>query len=109
MSPRLVLGNLAAWVHGSCILYPSPTYSAPQIVDALLAPRAPDEACTALHGVPTHFMGVLQELQQRGATVTGGALRTGIAAGSPIPMELMRQLRAKMGLDELTIAYGMSE
>jgi acyl-CoA synthetase (AMP-forming)/AMP-acid ligase II len=105
---RLVLGNLAAWVHGSCILYASPVYSPPHIVDALVSPSLPDETCTALHGVPTHFIGVLQELEKRGQTVDGGRLRTGIASGSPVPMELMKKVREKMGLEELTIAYGMS-
>jgi acyl-CoA synthetase (AMP-forming)/AMP-acid ligase II len=112
LSIRLVLGNLAAWVHGSCILYSSPIYSPPAIVEALLRPHAPDEACTALHGVPTHLIGVLQALEKTGealTTVQRRALRTGIASGSPVPMELMKKLQEKMGLEELTIAYGMSE
>ncbi|KAG8723601.1 hypothetical protein FRC09_002623 [Ceratobasidium sp. 395] len=70
-----------------------------------------DERCTALHGVPTHFIGVLEELERRG-TDSGldmSSLRTGIAAGSPVPIDLMRQLIAKMNLRDLTIAYGMTE
>ena len=59
-SPRLVLGNLAAWTHGACIVYPSEIYDAPSIVDAVT-----EERCTALHGVPTHFLGVLAEVQRR--------------------------------------------
>ena len=57
---RLVLGNLAAWTHGACIVYPSETFDPPSIVDAVT-----QEHCTALHGVPTHFLGVLAEVQRR--------------------------------------------
>ncbi|KAF8488064.1 acyl-CoA synthetase [Gautieria morchelliformis] len=98
----LVLGNLAAWVHGSCIVYPSENYHPKATVDTLVA-----EQCTALHGVPTHFLGILEEVSRRGG-VNFPKLRTGIAAGSPIPEELMRQLIDKLNLKELTIAYGMT-
>jgi hypothetical protein len=60
MSARLVLGNLAAWSHGSAIVYPSEVYDSRAIVDAVVKER-----CTALHGVPTHFLGVLDEVQWR--------------------------------------------
>ncbi|KAG8790138.1 hypothetical protein FRC12_012708 [Ceratobasidium sp. 428] len=103
---RLVLGNLAAWVHGAAIVYPSETFDPKAIVQTVS-----DERCTALHGVPTHFIGVLEELERRG-TDSGldmSSLRTGIAAGSPVPIDLMRQLIAKMNLRDLTIAYGMTE
>ena len=59
-SARLVLGNLAAWSHGSAIVYPSEVYCPRAIVDAVLKER-----CTALHGVPAHFLGVLNEVQRR--------------------------------------------
>ncbi|KAG8713907.1 hypothetical protein FRC08_012656 [Ceratobasidium sp. 394] len=70
-----------------------------------------DERCTALHGVPTHFIGVLEELERRGLNsgLDMSSLRTGIAAGSPVPIDLMRQLISKMNLKDLTIAYGMTE
>ncbi|KAH9992273.1 acetyl-CoA synthetase-like protein [Russula vinacea] len=103
---RLVLGNLAAWTHGSAIVYPSEIYCPRAIVDAVL-----NERCTALHGVPTHFLGVLAEVERRqkaGEELDFGRLRTGIAAGSPIPIELMKQLITKLN-HELTIAYGMTE
>lgn len=103
----LVLGNIAAWSHGSCIVYPSPSFDPKAIVDAVT-----QERCTALHGVPTHFYGVLAEVeerQKRGEETNTERLRTGIAAGSPIPIELMRRLIDKMGLTELTNAYGMTE
>ncbi|OSD08747.1 acyl-CoA synthetase [Trametes coccinea BRFM310] len=103
----LVLGNLAAWTHGACIVYPSEIYNPPAIVDAVV-----EERCTALHGVPTHFLGVLSEVQRRreeGQILDTRCLRTGIAAGSPIPIDLMKQLIEKLNLTELTVAYGMTE
>ncbi|PFH46339.1 hypothetical protein AMATHDRAFT_77711 [Amanita thiersii Skay4041] len=106
--PRLVLGNLAAWVNGACIVYPSPVFDPAPIVDALQYER-----CTALHGVPTHFYGILAEVATRksGSGLLEGMerLRTGIAAGSPIPIDLMKRLISEMGLRELTNAYGMSD
>lgn len=59
---RLVLGNLAAWTHGACIVYASDIYDPKLIVDAVS-----EERCTALHGVPTHFLGVLAEVEKRRA------------------------------------------
>ena len=60
---RLVLGNLAAWAYGASVVYPSPIFDPPAIVDAVI-----HERCTALHGVPTHFLGVLEEIERRGIT-----------------------------------------
>lgn len=103
----LVLGNLAAWTHGACIVYPSAIYDPPSIVDAVM-----QEKCTALHGVPTHFLGVLSEIEKRkkeGETVDFRSLRTGIAAGTSIPIDLMRTLVSELNLTELTVAYGMTE
>jgi acyl-CoA synthetase (AMP-forming)/AMP-acid ligase II len=60
---RLVLGNLAAWTHGACIVYPSEIFDPKAIVDAVV-----QEKCTALHGVPTHFLGVLAEVDRRRAS-----------------------------------------
>ncbi|EKM56989.1 uncharacterized protein PHACADRAFT_208155 [Phanerochaete carnosa HHB-10118-sp] len=104
----LVLGNLAAWTHSARVVYPSPVFNARAVVDALLAERP-----SALHGVPTHFLGVLAEVAARerelGAPLVFDRLRTGIAAGSSIPTPLMRTLVEKLSLTELTIAYGMTE
>lgn len=103
----LVLGNLAAWSHGACIVYPSEVFDPKAIVDAVVAER-----CTALHGVPTHFLGVLSEFDRRqaaGERLDTSSLRTGIAAGSPIPICLMKNLIAKLNLVDLTNAYGMTE
>ncbi|EKM61742.1 uncharacterized protein PHACADRAFT_169179 [Phanerochaete carnosa HHB-10118-sp] len=98
----LVLGNLAAWTHSARVVYPSPVFNARAVVDALLAERP-----SALHGVPTHFLGVLAEVAARERGL-GAPLVTGIAAGSSIPTPLMRTLVEKLNLTELTIAYGMS-
>ncbi|CAE6521746.1 unnamed protein product [Rhizoctonia solani] len=68
-----------------------------------------EERCTALHGVPTHFIGVLDELDRVGSSVDMSSLRTGIAAGSPVPIDLMRKLIERLNLHDLTIAYGMTE
>jgi len=122
---RLILGNLAAWTHGSCIVYASAIYNPKAIVNAVV-----EEKCTALHGVPTHFLGVLDEVEKRRKAgesldtsslrrvhlpflfswvfLTGKQYRTGIAAGSPVPIDLMKSLIDKLGLTELTNAYGMS-
>ncbi|KAF8345376.1 acetyl-CoA synthetase-like protein [Amanita rubescens] len=91
--------NLAAWSQSACIVYPSAVYDPPSIVEAIQ-----DERCTALHGVPTHFIGVLAEIAKRRKR-----LRTGIAAGAPIPIDLMKRLTREMGLTELTNAYGMTD
>ncbi len=59
---RLVLGNLAAWAYGAGIVFPSEIFDPHAIVDAII-----EEKCTALHGVPTHFLGVLAEIDDRRA------------------------------------------
>ncbi|KZW01515.1 acetyl-CoA synthetase-like protein [Exidia glandulosa HHB12029] len=102
----LVLGNLAAWTHGACIVYAAETYDPRANLRALV-----EEQCAAVHGVPTHFLGLLDELETAPPEVQSrlSRLRTGIAAGSPIPIELMRQLIAKLNLVDLSIAYGMTE
>ncbi|KII91201.1 hypothetical protein PLICRDRAFT_173092 [Plicaturopsis crispa FD-325 SS-3] len=102
-----LIRNLAAWSHGACIVYPSPVFNPKAIVDAVV-----QERCTALHGVPTHFLGVLREVENRrseGEAVDTRQLRTGIAAGSSVPIELMRQIIDKLNLRDLTNAYGMTE
>lgn len=103
----LVLGNLAFWSHGACIVYASETFDPKAVVDAVVGDK-----CTALHGVPTHFLGVLAEVDKRQAareSLDISNLRTGIAAGSPVPIELMKSLIARMNLKDLTNAYGMTE
>ncbi|VDC03112.1 unnamed protein product [Peniophora sp. CBMAI 1063] len=99
--------NLAAWSRGACIVYPDEVFSPPAIVDAVQNHR-----CTVLHGVPAHFNSILAEAEKRqetGERCDFSSLRTGIAAGSPVPIELMRKLIDTMNLRDLTIAYGMTE
>jgi acyl-CoA synthetase (AMP-forming)/AMP-acid ligase II len=103
----LVLGNLAAWSHGSCVVYPSAVFEAAAIVDAVV-----HEKCSVLHGVPTHFLSVLAEVerrQQAGEKLDFSRLRTGVAGAAPVPIELMKKLISKLNLTELTVAYGMTE
>ncbi|PCH44870.1 acetyl-CoA synthetase-like protein [Wolfiporia cocos MD-104 SS10] len=103
----LCICNLAAWTHGSCIVYPAQNYDPKAIVDAIC-----EERCTALHGVPTHFLGILAEVharKQAGEIVNLSSLRTGMAAGTSIPTDLMQQLVDILNLKELTIGYGMTE
>ncbi|RXW24833.1 hypothetical protein EST38_g1049 [Candolleomyces aberdarensis] len=102
-----MLGNLAFWTHGACIVYPSEIFDPEAIVDAVV-----EEKCTALHGVPTHFLGVLSEVEKRkkaGVGLDFSSLRTGIAAGTSIPIDLMKTLVNDLNLRELTVAYGMTE
>ncbi|KAG6899203.1 hypothetical protein C0993_012331 [Termitomyces sp. T159_Od127] len=103
----LVIGNLAAWTHGASVIYPSEIFDPKATVDAVVS-----EQCTALHGVPTHFLGILAEMDKRqaaGEKVDTSSLRTGVAAGSPIPIEMMKKLIDRLNLVDLTIAYGMTE
>ncbi|KAJ2918969.1 hypothetical protein MD484_g1453, partial [Candolleomyces efflorescens] len=96
-----------SWTHGACIVYPSEIFDPEAIVDAVV-----EERCTALHGVPTHFLGVLSEVEKRkkwGANLDFSSLRTGIAAGTSIPIDLMKTLVKDLNLSELTVAYGMTE
>ncbi|KAG8962345.1 hypothetical protein FRC03_004322 [Tulasnella sp. 419] len=107
LTPDDKLCNLAAWTHGASIVYASETYDPRAILRALH-----EEKCTAVHGVPTHFLGLLSELDKeiaKGSTLDLSRLRTGIAAGSPIPIELMKRLIDRLNLIDLSIAYGMTE
>ena len=68
---RLVIGNLASWTHGASVVYPSEIFDPKAIVDAVIAER-----CTALHGVPTHFLGIFAELDRRQASQEKVDMRT---------------------------------
>ena len=100
-----VLGYMASATHGSSIVFPSEAFDPTATLKAVQ-----QERCTALYGVPTMFIAEL-ELIQSGQVATSGFeyLRTGIAAGSSIPAELMRKLHKTLNLTELTICYGMTE
>ncbi|RAO68774.1 uncharacterized protein BHQ10_004786 [Talaromyces amestolkiae] len=100
-----ILGYMATATHGSAIVFPSESFNG---LASLQAVR--EERCTALYGVPTMFIEELG-LLERGEIPSDGFqyLRTGIAAGSSIPAELMRKLHKTLNLTELTICYGMTE
>ncbi|KAK2750424.1 hypothetical protein FQN57_003904 [Myotisia sp. PD_48] len=100
-----ILGYMATATHGSAIVFPSESFNAVATLKAVQ-----EEKCTALYGVPTMFIEEL-DLIADGAISNEGFqyLRTGIAAGSSIPAELMKKLHKTLNLTELTICYGMTE
>ncbi|HEY8060742.1 MAG TPA: AMP-binding protein [Acidimicrobiales bacterium] len=98
----MVLGNLAATSHGSCIVIPAEAFEPAATLQAVQ-----DEGCTSLYGVPTMFIAELA-LADFG-TYDLSSLRTGIMAGSPCPVEVMKRVVAEMHMEEVTICYGMTE
>jgi fatty-acyl-CoA synthase len=98
----MVLGNLAAVTHGACIVIPAPGFDP----GATLRATA-DERCTSLYGVPTMFIAELALPDFGDYDLT--SLRTGIMAGSPCPVEVMKRVVSEMHMAEVTIAYGMTE
>jgi fatty-acyl-CoA synthase len=98
----MVLGVLAAVTHGAAMVFPGRGF------DALATLRAvAEERCTALHGVPTMFIAEMEHPDF--ANFDLSSLRTGIMAGSPCPIAVMRRAIETMHLSEITIAYGMTE
>ncbi len=98
----MVLGTLLCLVHGATMVLASESFEPHAVLEAIEA-----EKCTALHGVPTMFIGELAEEDFTRFDLS--SLRTGIIAGAPCPVELMKRLIGEMGLDQITIAYGMTE
>jgi len=98
----MVMGNLGCMTHGATMIYPSEAFE-PQAVLRTVQ----EERCTALYGVPTMFIGELAEPDF--ATYVLTSLRTGVMAGSPCPVEVMRQVIDKMHMSEVQICYGMTE
>jgi fatty-acyl-CoA synthase len=98
----MVLGNLAVVTHGACIVVPSESFDARATLETVAAER-----CTSLYGVPTMFIAELNDPEF--ATFDLTSLRTGIMAGSPCPVEVMRRVKTEMHMDEVTICYGMTE
>jgi len=98
----MVLGNLACLTHGSTIVYPNDAFEPVSVMQAVQAER-----CTGLHGVPTMFIAELDH--PRFSEFDFSSLRTGIMAGSPCPIEVMKRVQSDMHLAEVTIAYGMTE
>lgn len=100
-----ILGYMATATHGSSIVFPSEAFDPIAPLKAVQ-----EEKCTALYGVPTMFLAELELLSNGTVPYEGFEhLRTGIAAGSSIPAELMRRLHKVLNLTELTICYGMTE
>jgi fatty-acyl-CoA synthase len=98
----MVLGNLACLTHGATIVYPNDGFDPLTVLETVQ-----DEKCTGLHGVPTMFIAELAH--PRFAEFDLSSLRTGIMAGSPCPIEVMKQVVDRMHMGEVTIAYGMTE
>jgi fatty-acyl-CoA synthase len=103
----MVMGNLAATSHGACLVYPAPSFEPPATLSAVA-----QERCTSLYGVPTMFIAMLAHMNSTEPDVESydlSSLRTGIMAGSPCPVEVMKQVVERMGMTEVTICYGMTE
>jgi len=98
----MVLGNLACTTHGACIVIPAPSFE-----PLVTLQTAQDERCTSLYGVPTMFIAELDLPEFDKFDLT--SLRTGIMAGSPCPVEVMRKVIERMHMAEVTICYGMTE
>jgi fatty-acyl-CoA synthase len=98
----MVLGNLACTTHGSAMVYPAEAFEP----EATLA-AVQGERCTSLYGVPTMFIAELEH--PRFTEFDLSSLRTGIMAGSPCPVEVMKKVQADMHMAEVTICYGMTE
>ena len=98
----MVLGNLAVLTHGGCIVYPSEAFEPLSVLQTVQ-----DEKCTGLHGVPTMFIAELDHPRFKEFDLS--SLRTGIMAGSPCPIEVMKRVQSEMNMHEVTIAYGMTE
>jgi fatty-acyl-CoA synthase len=98
----MVLGNLACTTHGACMVIPGEAFEPRAALDAVHAER-----CTSLYGVPSMFIAelALPEIQQLDLR----SLRTGIMAGAPCPIEVMKQVQTRMHMREVTICYGMTE
>jgi fatty-acyl-CoA synthase len=98
----MVMGNLGCLTHGATMVYPSEAFDPLATLQAIA-----EERCTALYGVPTMFIAQLDHPEF--ATFDLKSLRTGIMAGSPCPIEVMKRVQSQMNMSEVTIAYGMTE
>ena len=98
----MVMGNLAATSHGAAMVIPAPAFDPAATLRAVA-----DERCTSLYGVPTMFIAELALPSFGDFDLT--SLRTGIMAGSPCPVEVMKQVVERMHMAEVSICYGMTE
>ncbi|HNF75363.1 MAG TPA: AMP-binding protein [Thauera aminoaromatica] len=98
----MVMGNLGCLTHGATMVYPGEAFEPLAVLETVA-----QEKCTGLYGVPTMFIAALDH--PRFAEFDLSSLRTGIMAGSPCPIEVMKRVIGKMNMSEVTIAYGMTE
>ena len=98
----MVLSNIAALTHGAALIYPDEAFDPLSVLEAVQ-----EEKCTGLHGVPTMFIAELEHPRFKEFDLS--SLRTGIMAGSPCPIEIMRRVVDEMYCSEMIIAYGMTE
>jgi fatty-acyl-CoA synthase len=98
----MVMGNLAATSHGAAMVIPAPGFDPVKTLEAVQ-----NERCTSLYGVPTMFIAELAVPTIDEYDLS--SLRTGIMAGSPCPVEVMKQVIDRMGMSEVSICYGMTE
>jgi fatty-acyl-CoA synthase len=98
----MVMGNLAATSHGACVVIPAPGFDPAATLRAVA-----EERCTSLYGVPTMFIAELGLPDLHSYELS--TLRTGIMAGSPCPVEVMKRVIDQMHMAEVTICYGMTE
>ena len=98
----MVMSVLTCVTHGAAMVFPGEGFDAGDVLRAVAT-----EKCTALHGVPTMFIAELDHPDF--AATDFSSLRTGIMAGAPCPIEVMKRVRADMHMEEVTIAYGMTE
>jgi fatty-acyl-CoA synthase len=99
-----VMGNLACTTHGAAMCYPFPWFDA-----AATLRTAASERCTSLYGVPSMFIKQLELLETNKDLIDLSSLRTGVMAGSPCPVEVMRAVRSKMHMEDVSIGFGMTE
>src|SRR5258708_3545306 len=98
----MVLGNLACTTHGATMVVPAEAYEPLVVMETVQAER-----CTSLYGVPTMFIGELDHPDF--GKFDFSTLRTGIMAGSPCPVEVMKKVQSLMNAKQMTICYGMTE
>ncbi len=98
----MVMGNLGCTTHGACIVVPAPAFDPTATLQALAVER-----CTGVYGVPTMFIAMQDSADFDGYDLA--SLRTGIMAGSPCPVEVMKRCIELMHMDEVSICYGMTE
>ncbi len=98
----MVMSVLTTVLHGATMVFPSESFRARAVLEAVSAER-----CTALHGVPTMFIAELEDPEIGRFDLSH--LRTGIMAGAPCPIEVMRKVISVMNMDQVTICYGMTE